>query len=480
MMKRKIKHLEKDKNTEQTVVWLTQTIDTELARGEDADEQLILECAEYLQELSPEAASLTAATEKHLQAELKTATSPAARRRVTRTPFKAILRLAAVLTVLAMFCAALPAMAIYMSNEGNFEDKANLLPNPVLEFLSSPVKQDPVDYADTVNFTKEPGYSATYTDTAEMIKTELPPDILCPNDLTEDLDQYQVQVSYDGLGTTQSSVNVWEVRWKAGNGSWLFSAAYRKQFKPLNNAYYELLYDSYESNGRTYYHWVQSDGQYRAFCMYDRVIYNVLAADYETMIFLIDHSTRASEIIPSASDEETIPSADVDEIIPLLAPDQYDHPDRYSASYGTTADFIEFENVNILAVDDAAEGLGKFRIEVRHKAPSESIFSEWVVAWQDVGKRWSFHANYLPENQEFRRAEYEAIPLYAEQYVVNGRTFYITKVPLEPIAQPCDESTEYLVNYFEGNIIYSINVTGREMIDPLLNSLVMAQELAAK
>ena len=85
MMKRKIKHLEKDKNTEQTVVWLTQTIDTELARGEKADEQLILECAEYLQELSPEAASLTAATEKHLQAELKTATSPAARRRVTRT-----------------------------------------------------------------------------------------------------------------------------------------------------------------------------------------------------------------------------------------------------------------------------------------------------------------------------------------------------------------------------------------------------------
>ena len=226
MMKRKIKHLEKDKNTEQTVVWLTQTIDTELARGEKADEQLILECAEYLQELSPEAASLTAATEKHLQAELKTATSPAARRRVTRTPFKAILRLAAVLTVLAMFCAALPAMAIYMSNEGNFEEKANLLPNPVLEFLSSPVKQEPVDYADKVNFTKEPGYSAIYTDTAEMIKAESPPDILCPNDLTEDLDHYQVQVSYDGHGTTQSSVNVWEVRWKAENGSWLFSAAY--------------------------------------------------------------------------------------------------------------------------------------------------------------------------------------------------------------------------------------------------------------
>ena len=472
MMKRMIKHFKKDKNTEQTIAWLTQTIDTELARGEEADEQLILECAEYLQELSAETASLMAATEKHLQAELKTATiKHAAHRRMTHASLKAILRLAAILTVLAMFCAALPAMAIYMSNEGNFEDKENILPNPVLEFLSNPVKQDSVDYVDTVNFTKEPGYSATYTNTAEMIKTEMPPDILCPNDLPENLDKYQIQVSYDGYKATQSSVNVWEIRWKEENGSWLFSAAYRKQFKPLNNAYYELLYDSYESNGRTYYHWVQGDGQYRAFCMYDRVIYNVLAADYETMIYLIDHATHASEIIPSA---------DVDEIIPLLAPDQYDHPDRYSASYGTTADFIEFENVNILAVDDAAEGLGKFRIEVRHKTPSASIFSEWTVAWRDVAKRWSFQASYLPENQEFRRADYEATPRYTEQYVVNGRTFYITKVPLEPIDQPVDESQEYLVNYFEGNIIYSINVTGREMIDLVLNSLAMTEDLIKK
>ena len=89
-------------------------------------------------------------------------------------------------------------------------------------------------------------------------------------------------------------------------------------------------------------------------------------------------------------------------------------------------------------------------------------------------------ASYLPENQEFRRAECESVPLYVKPYEVNGRTFYITKVAHEPIDQPGDESTKYLVNYFEGNIIYSINVTGLEMIDTVLNSLVMAQELAAK
>ena len=65
-MKRKIKR----KNTEQTVAWLTHTIDAELARGENADEQLLLECADYLRELSPETAVPTEVTEQYLQAEL--------------------------------------------------------------------------------------------------------------------------------------------------------------------------------------------------------------------------------------------------------------------------------------------------------------------------------------------------------------------------------------------------------------------------
>ena len=472
-MKRKIKHMKNEINTEQTVARLIQMIDDELARGEEADEQLILECTAYLQELSPETAIPAEVTERYLQAELTDTQTPphVVRHTIPRKAVKLALRLAAVISALAMFCVAVPAMAIYISNESNFEEEQQNVLIPVLELLSHSPHHEPIDYTEAPNFTKEPGYSATYSDTAEMIKTELPPDILCPNDLPEDLAKYQVQVSYDGYKkTTGSFINVWEIRWKEESGSWLFSAAYRKNFKPINHAYYELLYDSYESSGRTYYYWIQKDGQYRAFCMHDRVIYNILAADYETMIYLINHAAHASKIIPSA---------DVEETVSLLTPDQYDHPDRYTASYVTTADFIDYENVNILAVDDAAEALGDFSIRVRHQIPDETFHTEWTVRWEDSTDRWNFVAHYQTENQEFRRAEYDSTPDYFEKYTVNGRTYYICEISAQEQEQ-LRNSFQYLVNYFEGNIIYSINAADRETMELLLNSLAMAEELAAK
>ncbi len=469
-MKHKIKHMKNDPTHEKTVAWLTQTIDTELARGEEADEQLILECTAYLEELSPEAAPSAEVTEKYLQAELKNTKSASCpvRRKAPRMALKIALRLAAVFAALAMFCAAVPAMAIYISNESNFEDEQTNALNPMLELLSYTVKQDPIDYAEAQEFVKETGYSATYSDTAEMIKTELPPDILCPNDLPEELGKYQVRGSYTGYNTIEHPFNVWEIRWKAENESWLFSAAHRKKATFSSKAYYELLYDSYESNGRTYFHWLQKDGQYRAFCTHGSIVYNVLAADYETMIFLIDHATPASEIIPSAN-----------KVKPLLMPDQYNRPESYSMSYDTTADFIEFENLNILAVDDAAEGLGDFGVEVKRKGTSQTNLSEWHVRWQDSVGHWYFTANYLPGNQDFRRAEYESFPDFFEHYTVNGRTFYISEISAQ--AQEALRSDyKYLVNYFEGNIIYSINVTDRETMELLLNSLVMVEDLIAR
>jgi hypothetical protein len=219
-------------------------------------------------------------------------------------------------------------------------------------------------------------------------------------------------------------------------------------------------------------------GTYTAKYIQGPIIYSATAPDYESLMLLLSHTAFASEIIPAATQQISLRSPE--EYAELRSSIKNSSLLNYRASYESTSEFANFERLNILTVDDAAEGLGHFTVTVNRRELSDTNLSEWTVAWWDVGKRWSFMASYLPENQEFRRAEYEATPLYTEQYVVNGRTFYITKVPLEPIDQPCDESTKYLVNYFEGNIIYSINVTGREMIDPLLNSLVMAQELAAK
>ena len=154
MMKRKTKHIKKEHATEQTVAWLIQTIDAELTRGEEADEQLIRECAEYLQELSPDTAVPAAVTEKRLQAELKAAPH-STRHRAPRVAVRVVLRLAAVLTVLAMLCVALPAMAIHVSGRKNFEDPSKTALDPVLSFLSTSIKPAPVDYTDTTEFTKD-------------------------------------------------------------------------------------------------------------------------------------------------------------------------------------------------------------------------------------------------------------------------------------------------------------------------------------
>ena len=119
-MKHKIKHIKVDQNTAETVARLIQIIDRELARGEDADEALILECTEYLQELSPETAVPAKVTEKYLQAELNRPNGGMhiTHRRSHRRILKVALRLAAVIVALAIFCVAIPVAAVHLSVDG--------------------------------------------------------------------------------------------------------------------------------------------------------------------------------------------------------------------------------------------------------------------------------------------------------------------------------------------------------------------------
>ena len=131
-------------------------------------------------------------------------------------------------------------------------------------------------------------------------------------------------------------------------------------------------------------------------------------------------------------------------------------------------------------MDDAAEGLGDFKVKVQYGTISKTNPTIWDVRWESADDRWSVCAHYLPEDQEYHREEYESVPNFTEQYPINGRTFYIIKEPLQPLDQPDNDPQEYLVNYFEGNLIYSIHVTGRDILELLLSSLAMTEELAAK
>lgn len=53
---------------EQQIIHLTQIMENELRRGDDADETLLLECAEHLEQLSPESVPAAATVEARLQA----------------------------------------------------------------------------------------------------------------------------------------------------------------------------------------------------------------------------------------------------------------------------------------------------------------------------------------------------------------------------------------------------------------------------
>lgn len=452
----------------QTAAYLTQTIDRELSRGMEADEQLILECVDYLQELSPKTAVSPQVTEKYLQAELKNHRA-ASRRRSAPLGVKIALRLATVLVVLAMFCAALPVMAVYIESESDPEEGAIDLPKPIVELLTYSAKQNPIDYQDPIDFKREVGYSAVYSDTEEMLNTELPPDILCLNGLPESFGSYEVTVKYIGQDYPG---NTWYINWKTERNNCSFSAIYRKNAMPMPRYSYEIAFDTHISNGRTFYCKELSNGQYRALYIQKNIYYTAQAPDYETLTLLLDHTVCASEIIPSASDSKTPSSAPDTQVIALLPPEQYGYPDRYTATYDTTAEFIENEKVNILVIDDAAEDLGNFWVEVIHHPLAEDSY-EWKVRCEDTSRRWSFNASAYLESQEFRRAEYEAVPDFFELYTVGDRTYFIFDMT------QYGTKYNYLVNYFEANVVYSINVNDRDIMMCLLDNLVKAEDLIA-
>ena len=85
-------------NREQKIAWLTQIINNELDRGEEADEQLIMECAEHLEQLSPELSCTPCHTSRTLDGN---APSPTVSKLPERL-HQIMLRLATIAAVFAM------------------------------------------------------------------------------------------------------------------------------------------------------------------------------------------------------------------------------------------------------------------------------------------------------------------------------------------------------------------------------------------
>ena len=477
-MKRKLKN----KNSKQTVAWLTHTIDAELARGDAADDQLIRECTEYLQELSPETTVPAEVTEQYLQAELCSAEiAPCAvHRRAPRVALKFTLRLAAVLCALALFCTAIPVVAAQVLNDNVGVEGTPEILKPVVELLTHTVEPKSIDYPSADDYEQKPGYTATYKTTKEMLIKEQPADVLCLHDLPESLGEYDIRViHYSGKTTSEK----WKINWSAKDNRWGYLVRYcdtRYLSSSLNRPDYERSYERYSVNGRTYFYKVNTDGSYWATCIQGRIQYSVLAPDLETMTLLIDHAVSASEIIPAASPT-----------LPLLSPDQFSPLDRHTVSdtvpsrpqplsnaaylayYETTEDFLKSERVDILTVNDRASELLDCQIRVLDQIASQTSH-EWSVNWQAENGKWTFGATYDPNrNMEANAKAYEQFPQYYEPYTVDNRTFYITAI--HPSAHVILLGNyNLLANYFEGNICYYINATDRETLELVINNLVQA------
>lgn len=471
-------------NQELTILWLTQTIERELARGEEADEQCILECTAYLQELSPETAVPAKTTEKYLLAELKNTKKAtpihAATRKSHRRILKATLRLASVIAALACFCIAIPAVAAYVFNENEVVSPAGDFLKPVMEILTQTAEPKSIDYPNADAYRKKSGYHATYSTVQTMLAKEHPADVLCLNDLPASLGEYNIQVvHYDGRTTSER----WKIRWVAKDNRWGYLIAYYDTphiLVKLNRPDYEGAYERYHVNGRTYFYRVQADGSYWATCIQGRIQYSVLAPDYQTMTFLIDHAVAASDIIPAATSKMTLPAPA--QCSPLerysdAAPSPFSNND-YLAYYETTDDFLKSEGVDILTVNDrVSERLDCFiRVEER-AAPITT--AKWRITWHDEKDQWMFIASAQSDKNTYTDIKaYEQLSQYYEKYTVGERTFYIKEISPSPKEIVFDDYT-LIATCLEDNVWYYINAVDRETLEYVISNLCKASELTA-
>ena len=480
-MKKKKNHTQD--NHEQAILWLTQTIERELARGEEADEQLLLECTVYLQELSPETAVSAKTTEKYLQAEWNRAESKGHLQycRPHRKALKFSLRLAVVIAALACFCVAIPAVAAHVFHENDVAIETTNFLKPVVEVLTHISNSESIDYPNADDYQKNAGYHRTYTTTKDMLIKESPADVLCLDHLPESLGEYDIQVVHYGKTTSER----WKINWSSKDNRWGYLITYYDTsllLVKLNRPDYERSHERHSVNGRTYLYKVQPDGSYRAIYIQGRVLYSILAPDFETMTLLINHAVPASEIIPAAT--QTLTLASPTQYSPFerhlnSTPSAYSNDD-YLAYYETTDDFLKNERVDILTVNDRISDRLDCSIKVEAHVATTTTSSLWKISWYDEQNQWMFSASYHPDqNMEANTKAYEHLSQYYEKYTVGERTFYITQVtPSEKIIVL--DNYALIASYFEGNMWYYINATDRETLEYVINNRVKASELAAQ
>ena len=470
-------------NQESTILWLTQIIERELARGEEADEQLILECTSYLQELSPETAVSTGITEKYLQAEMKHSKNEmySRYRRPHCKALKFSLRLAAVITALACFCVAGPAVAANVLLENEVTIEATNFLKPVVEVLTHTSNSESIDYPNADDYQKTAGYHRTYTTTKDMLIKESPADVLCLDHLPESLGEYDIQVVHYGKTTSER----WKINWSSKDNRWGYLITYYDTpllLVKLSRPDYERSHERHSVNGRTYFYKVQPDGSYRAIYIQGRVLYSILAPDFETMTLLINHAVPASEIIPAAT--QTLTLASPTQYSPLerhlnSTPSAYSNDD-YLAYYETTDDFLKNERVDILTVNDRISDRLDCSIKVEAHVATTTTSSLWKISWYDEQNQWMFSASYHPDqNMEVNTKAYEHLSQYYEKHTVGERTFYITQVTPSEKNIVLDNYA-LIASYFEGNMWYYINASDRETLEYVINNLVKANELVAQ
>jgi hypothetical protein len=385
------------------------------------------------------------------------------------------MRLAAVVTALALFCVALPVMAAQVLSEKSTATDTSDLLKPILQLLSNETEPTALSYPTAGDFEKEPTYRASYSSVQKMLTEEQPPDVICLTDLPKELDRYQINLVYYGEKT---SADKWRIHWSANDESWGYLISYRNTSGSV-----ELTKDFYtqkgselcEANGRRYFYKMTESGTYTAKYIQGPILYSATAPDYESLMLLLSHTAFASEIIPAATQQIT-----------LLTPEEYTelrsiirNPSllSYRASYESTSEFVDFERLNILTVDDNAAQLGDHSITV---FTNKSTY-HWRIEWNSSNTQsipdfggWKFRATYHLDDQEINAKYAEHSPQEFEIYTVGERTFYISNIP------PKDHEIIFLdhvvfANCYEGNICYSVSASDRETLELLLNSLVLPQ-----
>ena len=155
---------------EQKITWLTQIINNELDRGADADEQLIMECAEHLEQLSPEL-SFTPCRTSGTQNGKDSATAAS---QITGRLHRIMLRLTATAVVFAMIALFSPKIYAHALVERDNRLYQRAIGHDFLNVETALPDQLPAS-----------AYEATYSDLAAFFRNHGHLDFHYPCDLPE-------------------------------------------------------------------------------------------------------------------------------------------------------------------------------------------------------------------------------------------------------------------------------------------------------